>query len=191
MTEVGNKFGRLTIIRDVQNKKALCLCDCGVKKGVALWHLKSGNTTSCGCYNREQLKKSHTKHGGSSHPLYIVFRNIKSRCENPKRPDYKNYGGRGIKCEWKTLDEFIKDMYPSFKKGLQIDRTNNDGNYSKKNCRWVTAKVNASNRRRCVSFKGETSTDASIRLGGCSTMVTCRVRMGWDVKKAFTLKKIK
>lgn len=37
-----------------------CQCDCGNITYVSIGNLKSGSTTSCGCY-REELKQSHFK----------------------------------------------------------------------------------------------------------------------------------
>ena len=37
---------------------------------------------------------------------------MKSRCNNPRNNNYKNYGGRGIKVcdEWKSFDNFYAYM---------------------------------------------------------------------------------
>ena len=45
-----------------------------------------------------------------------------------------------------------------WKKGLSLDRINNDGNYSPDNCRWADAKMQARNKSTCVCFEhnGET-----------------------------------
>lgn len=60
----GKKFGRLLVIKRVEGyfqpsaqRKAmwLCKCDCGKEKIVRSENLKSGNTQSCGCYNREKI----------------------------------------------------------------------------------------------------------------------------------------
>lgn len=74
------------------------------------------------------------------------------RCEHENCKNYYNYGGRGISvCErWHVLQNFIDDMQPTYHKGLQIDRTNNNGNYEPSNCQWVTPKENARNIRRNV-----------------------------------------
>lgn len=54
------KYGRLTIVSEERDKdhKVLCVCDCGVKKKVTIFNLKSGNTSSCGCLRREKMKEA-------------------------------------------------------------------------------------------------------------------------------------
>lgn len=55
---VGKRFGRLEVVRDSGNRKNKsivweCKCDCGNTALVTTHHLKSGNTTSCGCLWKE------------------------------------------------------------------------------------------------------------------------------------------
>jgi hypothetical protein len=77
-------------------------------------------------------------------PMYKSWCSMKERCDNPNHHAYYRYGGRGIIYDkrWKTFKNFRKDMYPNHKVGLQLDRVNNDGDYSKDNCKWVTLKEN-------------------------------------------------
>lgn len=61
----GQKFGRLSVIkkidiRDSSNIKRilwLCKCDCGNERTLLSNQLITGNTKSCGCYNREKMLK--------------------------------------------------------------------------------------------------------------------------------------
>lgn len=59
-------------------------------------------------------------------------------------------GGRGITVcdEWLDVANFIEDMFPSYVEGLELDRINNEGEYSKDNCRWSTKTVQERNTRR-------------------------------------------
>ena len=83
--------------------------------------------------------------------LRTVFSGMRRRCNNPGCKDYKNYGGRGIKVHFESVDNFIDYVVNTLQvdpRGLQIDRINNDGDYEPDNIRFVTAKVNNNNRRR-------------------------------------------
>ena len=77
-----------------------------------------------------------TIHGYRHHPVYTIWRNIKKRCYNKNNKAYKNYGGRGISMckEWFDPKTFIEWALPLWKTGLQIDRRDNDGNYTPENC---------------------------------------------------------
>lgn len=90
------------------------------------------------------------KHRLVNHPLYRVWVKMKERCYYDKDIGYANYGGRGITVcsEWKdNFKNFYDWAVDKWKKGLYIDRINNDGNYEPDNCRFVTPKVSALNKR--------------------------------------------
>ena len=122
---------------------------CGKEFETQVQAIKNGNTKSCGCYQKRRAKEACTKHGARYHPLYLIWKSMKSRCSNLKDKAYPNYGGRGIKvCDrWRDVNNFIEDMYPSYTKELSIDRIDVNGNYEFNNCRWTDKETQQRNTR--------------------------------------------
>jgi len=95
------------------------------------------------------------RHGMHKTPFYQAWAAMKYRCNNPNEKRYMDYGGRGIfVCnEWNdSFIAFYNDMIESHKIGLQLDRIDNNGNYCKENCRWVTPTINMANRGKLGSL---------------------------------------
>lgn len=133
-----------------------CKCDCGNEHVVSGGNLKSGDVKSCGCLAHEvctQRGYDSAKHGMTHTHIYCVWGLMKRRCYSKNNDNYDSYGGRGIRVcdEWLGPDGFINFYNWSIQNGyrddLQIDRINNDGDYTPENCRWTTNKVNMRNRR--------------------------------------------
>lgn len=82
--------------------------------------------------------------------LHRVWRNMLHRCNNPKNPRYKDWGGRGIKLKFASFKDFYDYVVKELKvdpRGLTIDRINNDGHYEPGNIRFVSHAENCQNRR--------------------------------------------
>jgi hypothetical protein len=116
---------------------------------------------------------------------------MKQRCEETTHKQYSNYGGRGIKILWESYEYFYRDMAPTYQSGLTIDRRDNDGPYSKENCRWATYKEQNLNRRsnRLVSFCGKTQPLScwAWMVGLAPITLAYRLNHGWPIFKALTL----
>jgi len=159
INERGNTYGRLTVVSQAQNRGKTvrwhCACDCGSPTVVDSGALRNGHTKSCGCLQREVSSKMLTKHGLFDHPVYSVWSQMKERTRNPKNVKFPDYGGRGISIckEWLDFATFYQWARTRWKRGLQIDRRDNDGNYEPGNCRFVTPSLNVTNRRKQKSNK--------------------------------------
>lgn len=152
------KFGRWTAVRRIPNSKGRWLfkCDCGTEKAAFYNHVVVlGVSKSCGCLRRELLRLKFTTHGRSKIREYKNWASMTQRCKNPNNPDFKNYGGRGIKiCKrWARFENFFKDMGHRPTAKHSIDRKDNDGNYCRSNCRWATVSQQRNNRRNNRLFR--------------------------------------
>ncbi len=101
---------------------------------------------------------SHGKGQWKSTRLYTLWAHMRARCLNTGCPAYSRYGGRGISiCEnWiHDFQVFARwALANGHRQGLQIDRQDNDGNYTPENCRFVTARENSSNKRNNTQIVG-------------------------------------
>ena len=197
----GQKFGRLTVIKRVENAKDrhahwLCKCECGNYKIICGRSLQKGVTLSCGCLISEITTKRSTKHGLHNTRIYSIYNDMKKRCYNKNNKSYENYGGRGIKIcdEWLNKKNGFINFYNwainnNYKVDLTIDRINVNGNYEPSNCKWATIKEQANNRRsnHLITYNGETHniTQWAGILNISYGALKKRIRNGWDIEKAF------
>lgn len=199
--QIGKKYGRLTISgifgKTKHNKTIVsCICDCGNSLNAVIGSVRSGNTSSCGCLQREktgEASRLHSvKHGLRKHPLYSVWIGIKKRCYSPKCKEYKFYGAIGVKVcdEWMDFKPFHEwCVSNNWEKGLHVDRfPDKSGHYSPENCRITTCKKNNNNRRSnaLLTVDGVTKTCAewAEETGSRSSIIAKRVRNGVSGKEA-------
>ncbi len=196
------KFNRLTVenadigFNRFGQRLWLCRCDCGTPTLAIASSIKGGRTKSCGCLQREG--GGNFRHGqrAAKSRAYTCWRNMKSRCDNPSTNQYADYGGRGITYDprWKKFENFFADMGDP-PEGTSIDRIDNDGNYTKANCRWADKSTQRRNQRPqtvagCLvwcEINGERLilADAVKKFGVVPyTTVVNRIHQGWPPERA-------
>lgn len=199
----GLPFGYYTAIRqDGCNSQGdpywLCRCRCGNERRVRVYDLLSGHTKSCGCLNLEQFVSRNTTHGCKHEPWYPTYEGMMRRCghlEGASERELRYYRDRGITVcgEWRESPRAFGDwlLAHGWRKGLQIDRIDNNKGYSPENCRVVTRRDNLNNKRNTVRLDDGTPLAmfcSSIGIetceGGAPTKKYDRIqRMWWRAHK--------
>lgn len=89
-------------------------------------------------------------HGLSGSPIYKVWAGMIGRCNYPSSSSYAYYGGRGISVcdEWRTPSVFFKWAQENgYRKGVELDRRDVNGNYCPENCRFISHQENSQSCR--------------------------------------------
>lgn len=184
----GKVFGKLTVLRhdpSVQSADKhsywLCRCECGNELSVNGRNLRRGMTRSCGCLR--------THHGqarrGFITPEAQVYYAAKARCTNPNDKAFKDYGGRGIKFLFTSIDHFLAVLgqRPEGKTAsgkvaaYTLGRFGDEGNYEPGNVKWMTWSEQIANRRKRKTLSGFSTEELKYELQR-------RGELSWQTKTA-------
>ena len=199
----GNRYGRLIVLGDSGKRKYRevvwkCLCDCGNIVNIQTGNLRSGKSTSCGCFQKEcvrNLALSRITHGESHTRLYKIWCHMMNRCHNNKNSRYKDYGGRDIYVSKEWHDFLIFKAWAlsnGYQENLTIERLNVDDGYNKDNCTWITRCQQARNKRNSCRYKGILLLDwCNIYNINYSTVKSRIYLLGWDTERAITTPVVK
>ena len=149
---VGRQYGWVRIISPEKrwNSKmnhcyVLTECTgCGAVRWILLNALTSGRSRGCqACSQPRQIPKWLEKRLTAA----------KQRCINPRIPDFKNYGGRGIKFAFPSVlaaGLYLLETFGLPPRKMEIDRIDTNGDYAPGNIRFVSHRENCVNQRRSV-----------------------------------------
>ena len=129
-------------------------------------------------------------HGMTNSKIYKAWRAILFRCNNPKAECYGNYGGRGIRCEFQSFEEFYADIGDPPTPKHTVDRIDNNGNYAPGNLRWATMSEQLRNTRdnHFLEHDGRrlTITEWAEVTGLVKSTIFSRIEAGYTVAAALS-----
>lgn len=126
-------------------------------------------------------------------PEYRIWIGLRQRCNDQRYHGYDRYGGRGIRvCErWESFEAFLKDVGSRPSDEHSLDRIDNSGDYTPKNCRWATRNEQQRNKQDTflVEAFGETRSvhDWADDLGITPQAIRYRLKKGWSPEDAVTI----
>lgn len=164
--------------------KYVLRCDCGNPLSATPTDIGHGKVKSCGCYKSDMASARKT-HGLSKRPEYFASFNAFSRCRNKKSKYYKWYGKRGIKVNFRTVEQMTKWLIKNLPKPngkFCLDRIDNDGHYQIGNLKWSTHHESALNKRgtRKITINGAEKhlCEWEKESGVCAMTIHCRIKSG-------------
>ena len=126
--------------------------------------------------------------------LYWAWDSMKKRCYGTREKYQEGYRDRGI-----TVCDAWRENYAAFRawalangfrKGLSIDRIDNDSGYWPDNCRWIPVGKQQENTRRTIQLTVNGITKPlpvwAREFGLSPDVVRSRVRLGWSPAQALT-----
>lgn len=155
----GQRFGRLSVVSETAGRRHgqviwSCVCDCGSEVEVQAGNLRSANTQSCGCLQKERAAACATRHGRSrvGDRAYTAWASMHARCKYESTYAYPWYGGKGIRvcAQWtgpNGFETFASDMGEHPGEGWSIDRLDPGEDYAPENCRWLPISENSRRAR--------------------------------------------
>ena len=161
--------------------------DCGVERSAPKYRAHKP------CHPCAQKRRA--THGLSNDPLYRLLWGMRMRCELPGLQNEPYYHGKGIKVcdEWrKDPAAFVKwALENGYRKGLEIDRIDNDGDYEPGNCQFITHARNSRKRSnaRCDEARARLVKDLlsqGIPVKRAASIAGVPYMSAWHISKGNT-----
>ena len=194
---IGKRFNSLTVVGFKPRQTSsgnqwfwICKCDCGTEKTMVPGNVITGHSKTCGCGKKRGCV---AKRDDAGKKLHKIWRGMLERCGRDTE-QYRRYYGRGIKVcdEWHDYKNFENWANENgYVAGLSIERTDNDGDYSPENCKWIDRSLQARNRGTTlwVHYDGRTMSlaEACEITNMPYKQVFSRIKyLGWTVERALS-----
>lgn len=144
------------------------------------------------------------KRGRKVSPEYTAWQRMRGRCGNPGHPDYRYYGGRGIRVcpRWdESFPAFLEDVGRRPSHDLTLDRIDTNGNYEPGNVRWATRAEQSRNRRPFKMHWSKSPLSKPLTVDGIvdsigawsrrtgipRAAIRTRLKLGWSPERAVTV----
>ncbi len=181
--------------RGISKRKSYWLCECQCENQslliISADKIRRKEIQSCGCTIKIPIENG--EYGSLE---YKAWSQAKNRCYNSNAPQYKDYGGRGIKmCDrWLNNPElFFVDMKANPTNNsvrYTLERIDVNGDYSPENCKWADYTEQANNKRtNCIiEFNNQSHTlmEWSRITGLKRETIKDRLNYGWSIEDALT-----
>lgn len=141
---------------------------------------------SCGCFKRTGTNSRRYKHGRDPWRLYIVWKDMRRRCNNKTDSAYWRYGAVGIKVcqEWNDFSVF-RDwaLTNGWRPGLFLDRECNSEGYNPLNCRFVSPLESSRNRKYTLGIEEIKAIQKFSSEGMSVNSIAKKIGRGWGTVK--------
>ena len=121
---------------------------------------------------------------------YNSYCKAKSRCTNPRNPDFGYYGGKGIQFRFASFEAFFAHMGCECPPGYTLERLNVHGHYEVGNVCWAprTEQVNNRTNTHLLKAFGKTRTfhQWARKYDIHPMTLWYRLKVGWSVERALT-----
>lgn len=188
LTQVGLSF------RAGKNWKryAVFSCQCGSKKILFVNAVVRGESTSCGCYRKDQSSIRNSTHGKHGTITYSSWKKMLARSRGTSGDQSQQYYQHVLCCErWLSFENFLEDMGERPSLDYSIDRKDNSKGYSAENCRWATRVEQGRNKRNNVNLTLNNRTQClsawAEEIGVNMRAIRHRLNRGWSVEDALTI----
>lgn len=184
---IGDVFGKRTIVDHAEpypksgGIRVKVKCECGKEDIVGLSSLLSGRAQMCKSCSAKLAQRKIGKIGITHESWYILWQRMKAQCENPNNPQYKNFGGIGIKVcdEWHNSSVFGEwAMSHGYENGLQLSRLDDTRDFCPENCEWKPSQI------KTIVWQGKSLFDACKDYNVAYKTAWFRLHKGYSIFEA-------